>query len=84
LIVPSITDIDAVTLWDPKKKTRTQVEGVKKPETLNLKEEALEFARCIEQRDQDALGRYEKHSRDTLWILEKVRHDNGLVFPGGK
>jgi hypothetical protein len=26
----------------------------------------------------------ERHSRDTLAIMEKVRRDNGLVFPGGK
>jgi hypothetical protein len=55
-----------------------------KPERLNLKEEAEEFARCIEQRDEVALERYERHSRDVLVILQKARHDNGLVFLGGK
>lgn len=84
LIVPTITDIDKVVFWDPKKKTREEVPGIQTPEKLNLTEEAREFARCIEERDQVALGRLEQHSRDTLAILHKVRHDNGLVFPGGK
>ncbi|KNG48614.1 nad(P)-binding protein [Stemphylium lycopersici] len=84
LIVPTITDIDKVTFWDPKKKTREDVAGIKTPEKLNLIEEAREFARCIEDRDEVALGKLEKHSRDTMTILHKVRHDNGLVFPGGK
>jgi predicted dehydrogenase len=84
LVVPSITDINSVVFWDPKSKKREQVEGVTKPQELNLKEEAAEFARCIEEKDQDALARYEKHSREVLRVMEKVRHDNGLVFPGGK
>ncbi|KAH6883253.1 hypothetical protein BKA58DRAFT_374767 [Alternaria rosae] len=84
LIVPTITDINKITFWDPKKKTREDVKGVKEPEKLNLVEEAREFARCIEEGDQEALERLERHSRDTLAVMEKVRHDNGLVFPGGK
>ncbi|USP78344.1 hypothetical protein yc1106_05618 [Curvularia clavata] len=84
LIVPTITDIDKVVLWDPKKKTREDVQGIKVPEKLNLTEEAREFARCFEERDMVALERLERHSRDTLAVMEKVRHANGLVFPGGK
>ena len=83
LVVKSITDIEDVVLWDPKRKSKTSVEGVQKPEELNLKEEAAEFARCIEENDTAALATYEKHSRDVLTILQKARHDNGLVFPGG-
>ena len=84
LIVPTITDINKITFWDPKKKTREDVPGVKEPEKLNLVEEAREFARCIEDKDEEVLARLEKHSRDTLAVMEKVRHDNGLTFPGGK
>ncbi|KAI4636630.1 hypothetical protein J4E83_001585 [Alternaria metachromatica] len=84
LVVPTITDINKITFWDPKKKTREDVPGVKEPEKLNLVEEAREFARCIEEKDEEALARLEKHSRDTLAVMEKVRHDNGLTFPGGK
>jgi predicted dehydrogenase len=84
LVVPSITDIAEITFWDPKSKTKESVQGVQEPEGLNLKAEAEEFARCIEEGDEVALGRYERHSRDVLRILEKARRDNGLVFPGGK
>jgi predicted dehydrogenase len=83
LVVGSITDIEDVVMWDPKKKSKESVEGVQKPEELNLKEEAEEFARCIVEGDAEALGRYERHSKDVLKILEKARRDNGLVFPGG-
>lgn len=82
LVVPTITDVDKITFWDPKTKERKDLE-VSKPEELNLTEEAREFARCIEERDQEALGRLEQHSRDVLAVLEKVRRDNGLLYPGG-
>ncbi|CAO2652012.1 Nn.00g002950.m01.CDS01 [Neocucurbitaria sp. VM-36] len=83
LIVPTITDLEKITFWDPKSKKKEELE-VSKPEELNLKEEAAEFARVIETKDEKALKRYEQHSRDVLKVLEKVRHDNGLVYPGGK
>jgi hypothetical protein len=82
--VPTITDIEKVTLCDPKTKTRTELAGPKEPPELNLKEEAAEFARVIEERDEKALARYETLSRDILKVLYKARHDNGFVFPGGK
>ncbi|KAL6708571.1 hypothetical protein ACN47E_002552 [Coniothyrium glycines] len=80
---PGISDIDALTLWDPRTKQKKSIEGVRAPEKLNLKEEAEEHARCINERDQAAIARYEQHSRDVLRILEKCRKDNGLLFPGG-
>lgn len=83
LIVPTITDVDKITFWDPKSRKREELE-VSKPEELNLKEEAAEFARVMESKDQEALSRYESHSREVLRVLEKVRHDNGLIFAGGK
>jgi predicted dehydrogenase len=80
---PGITDIESLTLWDPKTKQKKGIEGVRAPEKLNLKEEAEEQARCIEERDQEAVARYEVHSREVLRVLEKCRRDNGLLFPGG-
>jgi hypothetical protein len=32
----------------------------------------------------EALKRYEALSRDVLDVLYKARHDNGLIFTGGK
>jgi len=83
LAVKTITDIDDVVFWDPKTKKREKVEGVKQPEKLNLIEEARAFAEILENKDWDEAGRLEKHSRDVLAVLEKVRRDNGLLFPGG-
>lgn len=79
LVVPTITDIESVTFWDPRKKERRDL-GVKKEE-LNLKEEAAEFARIIKEADWGAAGELEKHSRAVLKVTEKVRRDNGLLFP---
>ncbi len=84
LVVPSITDIAKITFWDPKTKEKMELSGVGKPEELNLKEEAEEFALLIEMRDQEALGRHERLSRDVLAVTERVRRDNGLLFPGEK
>lgn len=83
LVIPSITDIASIEYWDPKSKTRSPVPGVREPEKLNLREEAAEFARILEEGDKAALERLHRHSRDVLAVLEKVRHANGLVFPGG-
>jgi predicted dehydrogenase len=83
LVIPTLTDIESVVLWDPKTKTRTELGGAKEPAELNLKEEAEEFARCIESRDLEAVGKYEKLSREILKVLEGARRENGLLFPGG-
>ena len=80
LVVPSITDIESVVLWDPKTKSRQELAGPK--EDLNLKEEAREFARVINGRDREAEKRYQVLSRDILAVLEKVRRENGLLYPG--
>ncbi|KAF2686905.1 NAD(P)-binding protein [Lentithecium fluviatile CBS 122367] len=82
LIVPTITDVESVVFWDPRNKSREELAGRK--EELNLKEEAEEFARIIESGDWDAAKGLEQHSRDVLKVTEKVRRDNGLLFPGEK
>jgi predicted dehydrogenase len=84
LITPTVTDIESITFWDPKTKKREELAASKEPAELNLKEEAAEFARCIEERDEKAISRYETLSKDILKVLYKARHDNGFVFPGGK
>jgi predicted dehydrogenase len=82
LTVPTITDLESVVFWDPRTKAREELAG--KRESLNLKEEAEEFARIIESADWKAAGVLEEHSRAVLAVTEKVRRDNGLLFPGGK
>jgi predicted dehydrogenase len=82
LIVPTITNVESVVFWDPRTKKREELAG--KREELNLKEEAEEFARIIGEADWDAAGVLERHSREVLKVTEKVRRDNGLLFPGEK
>jgi hypothetical protein len=69
-----------VVFWDAKTKTKEELAG--KKEELNLKEEAAEFARVINAEDREAEKRYEALSRDILAVLEKVRKENGLLYPG--
>lgn len=82
LIVPSITDIEKVTFWDPRSKAREDL--ATKKESLNLKEEAEEQARIINEKDWKAAGELEAHSRAVLKVTEKVRRDNGLLYPTEK
>ena len=82
LVIPTITDIEKVTYWDPRSKTREEL-GTKK-ESLNLKEEAEEQARIINEKDWNAAGELEAHSRAVLKVTEKVRRDNGLLYPTEK
>ncbi|CAI6332710.1 unnamed protein product [Periconia digitata] len=87
LSVPTITDIQSVSFWDPRKKAREVLggsEGKGVEPKWNLVDEAREFARILNQSDWEAAGVLERHSVEVLKVTEKVRKDNGLVFPGGK
>ncbi|KAL5115638.1 hypothetical protein ACEQ8H_006437 [Pleosporales sp. CAS-2024a] len=87
LVVPTVTDIESVVFWDAKTKQKTELAGKKEGKAgvdveSNLCAEAREFARCIEDKDTKAIGKYEVLSRDVLKVLEGARRDNGLLFPG--
>lgn len=84
LSVPTVTDIQRVEFWDPRAKKREVLagEGTGVEAKLNLKEEADEFARIINEKDDKAAAELEWHSREVLKVTEKVRRDNGLLFPG--
>lgn len=81
LTVGSITDIEGVGLVDPRRKPVETVELGGQKEELNLKEEAQEHARIIEERDTAAMKRWEGFSREVLRITEGCRRENGLLFP---
>ena len=78
---PTVTDIESVTFWDPQKKGSKEELGVQR-EKLNLKEEALEHARIIQEKDWEAMKRWEAHSRSVVRVTEGLRRANGLLFPG--
>ncbi|KAF1951155.1 NAD(P)-binding protein [Byssothecium circinans] len=81
LIVPTITDVQKVTFWDPRTKAREELGGKGVDAKFNLQAEAEEHARIIGEKDWDAASALERHSRDVLKVTEKVRRDNGLLFP---
>ncbi|KAF2182094.1 oxidoreductase-like protein [Zopfia rhizophila CBS 207.26] len=82
LVVPTITDIARVVYLDPKKKgEREELGKEKEKEHLNLKEEAAEYARVIEEMDLEAVKKYEKVSRGVIKVTEGCRRANGLLFP---
>jgi len=81
LVWPTVTDIESVAFLDSAKKgSREELGGKREP--LNLKEEALEHARIILERDWDAMKRWEVHSRGVVRVTEAARRANGLLFPG--
>jgi hypothetical protein len=77
--VGTITDIEGVRFWDPRKK-ETQELGVTR-EKMNLKEEAEEQARIILEGDREAMKKWEEHSLIVEGITESVRRENELLFP---
>lgn len=81
LSIPTITDVETVTWMDASKKGSKEELGGER-EKLNLKEEAAEHARIIEEGDWEQVKRWEKHSRGVVRITEGVRRANGLLFPG--
>lgn len=78
---PTITDIEGWEVWDPRKKeVAAKSEGEK--ESMNLKEEADEFARIVAEKDVESMKRWEQVSRGVVGVTEKVRRENGLFFKG--
>ncbi|KAF2201587.1 NAD(P)-binding protein [Delitschia confertaspora ATCC 74209] len=80
LSIPTITDIEKVTYWDAKSKEKESFGGER--EHLNLREEALEFARIIGKKDQEAVRSKEEVSRAVIEVTESARRGAGLLFKG--
>ncbi|CBX98897.1 hypothetical protein IAQ61_007491 [Plenodomus lingam] len=83
LSMPSVADIETVTYWDAKSKQVQVLEGVQERERLSLRHEAEEFARVLGERDEREVERLGRVSREVVAVLERVRRENGLLFPGG-
>lgn len=77
-ILNAVTDIDRVDFLDAKSK-KTEELAHKKAE-LNLQEEAAEFARIINENDQEAAKKLEEISRIIINITTDLRKQNGIVF----
>ncbi|OCK84355.1 oxidoreductase-like protein [Lepidopterella palustris CBS 459.81] len=79
LAMPSITDIASVKFLDARKKETEEEVGGEKVH-LNLLEEAVEFARVIEEGDRERAGELEGISRAVVRVTEDLRRRCGLVF----
>lgn len=82
LVLDRITDIAKVELHEYKSDKKKPEQLGKKPKDLNLAEEAEEFARIIEEKDEVEAGKLGEISRIVVELTDKMRKDNGLLFPG--
>jgi len=73
-----VTDISTVEFWEAKTKKSTEL--AQKRVELNMSEEAEEYARIIEERDQDGAGKLGKISEAVQKVTEALRKENGLIF----
>ncbi|EME81132.1 uncharacterized protein MYCFIDRAFT_26726 [Pseudocercospora fijiensis CIRAD86] len=84
ITINATTDISTLAHWNPKTKQTEELAGpyktVEKP-NVNMEEEALEFARIIDQNDERALGELEKISRDVLHVTTDMRRQAGIIYP---
>ncbi|KAF2867802.1 hypothetical protein BDV95DRAFT_581843 [Massariosphaeria phaeospora] len=83
LTLPSITDISSVTFFERATGTTHEL-GVARGDdvkgALNMREEALEFARIIQEGDAEAAERLEELSKRVLKVTEGARRGCGVVF----
>lgn len=74
--------ISSLTFWNPKDKKTEQFAG---PKAENMmEEEAAEFARLIEERDEAGLARLEEISKAVIKVTTSLRYENGLLYPADK
>ncbi|KAK4889979.1 hypothetical protein LTR27_011309 [Elasticomyces elasticus] len=87
ITVNATTDISTIKHWDPQSKKTEELAGsyktVEKP-NVNMEEEAVEFARIINEKDSKAVSELEKISRIVSKVTSDLRRQNGLLYPADK
>lgn len=78
LTINGTTDIDSIKFWD--RKTGLTIEHAGPKATLNLQEEAEEFARIIQENDSVSATKLEELSINVLAITSDLRKQNGIIF----
>ncbi|KAL1310965.1 hypothetical protein AAFC00_001185 [Neodothiora populina] len=76
------TDIDSIKFTNRKTKQTQELAGPKVE--LNLQEEAEEFARIINDNDQQAAQKLEQLSRDIIAVTTDLRKQNSIVYKAEK
>ncbi|EMC95539.1 hypothetical protein BAUCODRAFT_493074 [Baudoinia panamericana UAMH 10762] len=87
LTINGTTDISSLKHWSPKTKETEELAGsyktVEKP-NVNMEEEAVEFARIINERDSKAAAELEQISKIVVRVLTDLRLQNGIKYPTDK
>ncbi|KAK4613401.1 hypothetical protein CLAFUW4_08749 [Fulvia fulva] len=87
ITVNGTTDISSVKHWSPKTKEIEELAGgyktAEKP-NVNMEEEAIEFARIINEKDTKALEELETISRNVIKVTTHMRRQGGIVYPADK
>ncbi|KAK3066696.1 hypothetical protein LTR53_016849 [Teratosphaeriaceae sp. CCFEE 6253] len=84
ITVNGTTDISTMKHWDPQSKKTEELAGsyktVEKP-NVNMEEEAVEFARIINEKDSKAAADLERISKIVIKVTSDLRRQNGLLYP---
>lgn len=87
ITVNATTDISTVKHLDPKTKKTEELAGpyktVEKP-NVNMEEEAVEFARIINEKDTKAAEELAEISKIVIRVTSSMRRQNGLLYPADK
>ncbi|KAF2857966.1 oxidoreductase-like protein [Piedraia hortae CBS 480.64] len=84
LTINATTDISTLTYSNPHTKQTEELAGpckiVEKP-NVNMEEEAVEFARIINEKDHEAAGKLADISRAVIRVTTDLRRQNGILYP---
>lgn len=77
------TDIKSVAHWDPKTKKSEELAGPVRDEkaAVNMEEEAEEFARILNEKDEKAASELERISKTVMKVTNDLRRQNGIRYP---
>lgn len=86
LSINGTTDIKSLKHWDPVSKKSEEFAGPLRDEKaqVNMEEEAEEFARILNEKDEKALGELERISKDVVKVTSDLRRQGGVVYPADK
>jgi predicted dehydrogenase len=86
LSVNGTTDIKSVKHWDPVGKKSEEFAGPLRDDKaqVNMEEEAEEFARILNEKDEKAARELEAISRNVVAVTSDLRRQNGILYPADK
>jgi predicted dehydrogenase len=86
LSINGTTDIKSVKHWDPVGKKSEEFAGPLRDEKaqVNMEEEAEEFARILNEKDEKAAQELEVISKNVIKVTSDLRRQNGILYPADK